>query len=110
MNFEDFLEMMRQYKEQPKIWTVNPKREMEFSNAYKAIYTMVLKEEPDAKVTCKVNDGNGIIVIEASWLTIRNVESFCHHLSKANNFEIYPRLDETLCMNIMYHDVYKRAY
>ena len=110
MTLEEFLEILRKYQEQPKIWSVDPAREMEFTNAFKTIQRMVLAEEPDSKVECKIDDGNGIIVIEAAWLTIRNVESFCKSLSKANNFEIYPRLDETLCMNIMFHDVYKRKY
>ena len=110
MTLEEFLELLRKYKEQPKIWTVDPVRETEFSNAFKAIRKMVLNEEPDAKIECKIDDGNGIIIIDAEWLTVRNVESFCRHLSKANNFEIYPRLNETLRMSIMFHDVYKRAY
>lgn len=110
MTLEEFLELLRKYKEQPKIWTVDPVREMEFTKAFNAIKAMILKEEPDSTIECKVEDGNGVIVIKGSWLTVREVQNFCKALSKANNFEIYPRRDETLCMNIMFHDVYKRAY
>ena len=110
MTLEEFLELLRKYKESPKIWKVNPRREMEFTNAYNAIREMVLNEEPDSKVECKCGDGDGVIVIKASWMTIRNVQEFCKHLSKANNFEIYPKLDETLCMNITFHNVYERVY
>ena len=110
MTLEEFLEMMRKYREQPKIWTVDPERETEFAKAYSAIKAIILKEEPDSVIECKVEDGAGVITINASWLTVREIEKFCKALSKANNFEIYPRLDETLCMNITFHDVYKRAY
>lgn len=110
MTLEDFLELLRKYKEQPKIWTVDPIKETEFTKAYNAIKAIILKEEPDSTIECKVEDGDGVIVIKASWITIREIKTFCDALSKANNFEIYPKLDETLCMNITFHGVYKRAY
>ena len=110
LTLEEFIERMREYEQQPKIWTVDPDAKREFIKAYTSIREMILKEEPESKIACKIDDGNGIITIEAEWITVRKVQAFCDSLRKANNFEIYPRLNETLCMNIMFHDVYKRTY
>lgn len=110
MTLEEFIERLRQYEQQPKRWVVNQEAKERFVAAYKAIKRAVLKEEPDAKVSCHIDDGDGIITIDASWITVREVKDFCLSLSKANNFEIYPKLNETLQMNILFHGVYKPIF
>ena len=111
MTLEEFLEQLRKYQEQPKIWVVDPVRQTEFMQAYKGISALVLAEEPEANIECEmheINIGAGVIRIEADELVVREIQNFCAAISKANNFEIYPLANDKMRMSIMFYNIYKR--
>lgn len=111
MTLEKFLEELRKYEQQPKMWVVNLQRQTEFMQAYKGISALVLAEDPDAKIECEmheINIGAGVIRIEADELIVREIQRFCAAISKANNFEIYPLVNDKMRMSIMFYNIYKR--
>jgi len=110
MTFEDFLEKMRQYEAQQKAWVINPNRKREVEETYRGIKKLVLEQDPNATVSCtmkEINNGTVYVNINTYWLTIRETKEFAELIKKANNFEIYPRTDETIQLNIAFHGVYK---
>ena len=111
MTLEHFLEELRKYEKQPKMWVVDLERQTEFTQAYREISALVLKEEPTAKIECAMHEvsvGAGVIRIEADWVTVREIQKFCTAISKANNLEIYPIADDALRMSIVFYGIYKR--
>ena len=111
MTLEHFLEELRKYEKQPKIWVVDLQRQTEFIKAYREIKSLILAEDPTAKIECEMHEANigaGVIRIETEWLVVREIQDFCDAISKANNFEVFPTVDNTLRMTIMFYSIYKR--
>jgi hypothetical protein len=111
MTLEEFLEKLRKYSEQPKIWVVDLQRQTEFIQAYKDLSNVVLAEDPNANIKCEmheINDGSGVITIESSWVIVREIEKFCNATSKANNFEVYPLITDKVRIAFMFENIYKR--
>ena len=49
----------------------------------------------------------GSISVRLADLTVRNIPQFVRMISKADNFEIYPRTDGTMQLNITFQSVLK---
>lgn len=109
MAFEEFLAKLKAYHETHKVWTINPQRETELVNAYKALVKLVFDEDDNSLMYCEFNKGNlgeAVIHIESDWLIVREIESFCKAISCANNMEVRPKGNGIVIVNIMFYGVF----
>lgn len=105
-NFEAFLEMLNFKLEKQRVQIVNPKRIAEMQSAYNALYGIVKRISPDAKLECimhELNIGAGVIRIETDELIVENVSEFIKSIENASNFEIYPLRGGKIKIAIMFY-------
>lgn len=103
-----FLMYLQELKDKPHVEMINPVRFKEFRYACNAITKAVKAENPDAKIEYKINDGDigeGVIRIIADEISARDLKLFISGLKMAHNFEVYPRTDGNIQMNILFHGV-----
>ena len=101
-------EKIRGWVEAPKASCINHKKIQEVMQAYEIIKKTVLKNDLDAIV--KISEGAlqlGSVVIEITTinLTVYSMEEFMETIKNADNFEIYPRVDDQIQINILFEDV-----
>lgn len=113
MTLDELLDRLRQYKNDEDVWVVNLQREIQLRQTYKAIQEIVLKEDPDAVISCEmheINDGSAVIEVVTDWLEVKEIEKFCESISNVNNFEIYPLNNGKIQFNMMFNGVRQRVY
>lgn len=103
-----FLMYLQELKDKPRAQIINPTRLKEFNYACNAITRAIKAESPNAKIKYSLNDGeigDGDIIIIADEIVVRDVKRFVSGLKMAHNFEIYPRTDGNIQMNILFHKI-----
>lgn len=106
-----FLMYLQELKDKPHIQMINPVRFNEFRYACNAITRAVKDEVPDAKIEYEINDGevgDGDITIIANEIIVRDIKRFISGLKMAHNFEVYPRTDGNIQMNILFNGIMER--
>lgn len=106
--FESFMEYLKELHDKDRISVINPTKLNEFKKAYVCILKTIKDENSDAKISYKVNlnnAGEGVIVIEADEIIIRNIQYFSQGIKAASNFEIYPLKNGMLRMSITFYGI-----
>ena len=110
MDFEMFLEKMKEWQSKPHMFIVNNNRMKQMEVAHDILEKIVCEYDPDAKMTIDMNvlnDGSASIVVETCDFVVHNVQEFIEVIKNANNFEIYPILDGDMRIAIMFNNIMK---
>jgi len=109
-DFESFLKWLKkaEEKQQLKAMLYDPRRLLEFKQAYDGLCKIASETSPDIKVNVSVNkyhDGIGSFTIETDEFVSRNVEEFVNSLKNSSTFEVYPLLNGNIRIGVTFHDV-----
>ncbi len=99
--FQKFADELMQYLEKEKVFVADTKRIAEVNAAAELAREMF----PDANITIEEDPlqmGGLFLCIDDFDIVVRETERFAELISKANNFEIYPKADEKLQLNIAF--------
>ena len=110
MDFEMFLERMKEWQSKPHMFIVNNHRMKQMEVAHDILEKIVCEYDPEAKIKIDMNvlnDGSASIVVETCDFVVHNVQEFVEVIKNANNFEIYPILDGNMRIAIMFNNIMK---
>ena len=110
MELNDFLAYLKEDRAKERTFVVNPKREIEFSNSYKALKELLERESINATIECERGElinGYAVIKIKADWIAVREMEKFHAAVVNADNFETFADGDQVQ-INVMFHNVMTR--
>ena len=110
MDFEMFLAKMKEWQSNPHMFIVNNNRMKEMEMAHDILEKIIHEYDPDATIKVDMNvlnDGSASIVIETCDFVVHNVQEFITVIKNANNFEVYPILDDKIRIAIMFNNVMK---
>ncbi len=109
---DELLAYYEEHMPQNVILVKNHKRYDEVKQAIQDIADFVWDTDDNAKINVNPDDltGSSICVeIIASLVVIDMIDKFCGALSKANNFEVYPREDGNIGLGIVFEGVFDAA-
>lgn len=109
-NFNELMDMMREYLNASKTFIINPDRQREISYAYKLAHELL----PDAAIQI-VDDplqmGALIMRMTTTDITIDSDEAYDllnEIIALTDNFEIYPISNEQLCFAAVFENAFIR--
>ena len=108
---DTFIELLSEKRQEPKIEVCDLKRIAELKNALENINKVVIKNSPGATIKCslsEIDDGSDDIRIVTEDIIIDDISSFIKGIKTANNFEIYPLVDDKIQINIMFEGIKKQ--
>lgn len=108
MELDAELQKIKEWVEAPKIGIVNFVREREMIESYKIIKDIIMAHDPDA--TIEIVEGalqTGSVVISAvtSDVTVYDTAAFAEAIKNADNFQVYPRTDDKVKLDILFEGV-----
>ena len=105
---EEEFQKIKEYLDAPKVGVVNPVRKQEMMDAYEIIKGIVLPESPDATIEIGENalqSGAMAIRIVTPDITVYDTAEFAEATKNADNFQVYPRTDDMVQMDILFEGV-----
>ena len=104
MSFEE----LREWVETPKVRCINHHKMQMVMQSYDVVKKMILSNDQDAILEIAegaLRLGSVSIKITTVNLTVYNMEKFREVVKSASNFEIYPRTDDRIQINILFENV-----
>lgn len=110
MELDAELQKIKEWVEAPKIGVVNLARQQEVETSYAIIKEIILAHDPDA--TIEIVEGAlqmGAVAISAvtSDVTVYDTAAFAEAIKNADNFQVYPRTDDRVKLDILFEGVIK---
>ena len=99
---------LKEYLDAPKTGKINLDRYKEVVDSYEIIKGIIRSVDPDATIEikeCPLQLGSVFIKIVTSDVTVYDMDAFADATRNANNFQIYPRTDETVQFDILFEGV-----
>ncbi len=108
--FMQFLDELREYLQQPKVFVTNIDRAREFYNAVSIAKELFTEEVVEVR-SDPLQTGAMSIHIEVPDIVmrgVREIKTFSTLIALADNFEIYPIDEEMVCFAAVFHGVNKK--
>lgn len=108
MNFDNFLEMYKEWQSKPHMYIVNPRKMKYFHTAHNSISHIMKECGPNAKIEVALNefnDGSATITVETDDFIVKNIGMFVNVIEHASNFEIYPLLNGNIRFAVAFNDI-----
>lgn len=105
---DETLQKIKEYLDAPKTGVVNPERYEEVMASCAIIREIILFNDPEA--TIEVSEGalqlgSMAIRIVTSDVTVYDTAAFAEATKNADNFQVYPRTDEKIQLDILFEGV-----
>ena len=110
MNEEEFMnltDLLTEYLEEQKVFVQNPQRMADVNTATETACRLF----PEAKITIEddpLQIGAVILRIEDFDIIVRETETFCDIIDKADNFDIYSIGDEMVRIDVLFGNALTR--
>lgn len=109
--FQQFLNDLQNYLQQPKVFVTDLNRAREFYNCV-ALAKRIFNDDEITIEDDPLQAGAMIMNIETTDIVIRGkkeINYFYGMVAKADNFEIYPKGKEKICLAAVFNNVNKRV-
>ena len=108
MELDAELQKIKEWVDAPKIGMVNFVKQKELVESYVIIKNIILTHDPDA--TVEIVEGalqTGAVTISAvtSDVTVYDTVAFAEAIKNADNFQVYPRTDDRVKLDILFEGV-----
>jgi len=103
---DEFIAYLRELKKNsiPRQVRPNMTRISQFGYAYAVLHKIIAGQ--NAEISCKIDELFGIygsISVKGAALELRKPEEFARVIEIADNMEVYPLLNGTICMSFMFY-------
>lgn len=109
MDFDETLELIKEYLQKDKIKILNPLRYADIIESYKILKSILDKDCDETTIEisdCALQTGDVAIEITTPMLTAYNITLLTKAFQKADIVSIYPTIDDRIRIHMQFHNGY----
>lgn len=109
MDFDETLELIKEYLQKDKIKILNPLRYADIIESYKILKSILDKDCDETTIEildCALQTGDVAIEITTPMLSAYNMKLLIKAFQKADIVSIYPTIDDRIRLTVQFHKGY----